>query len=138
MVLCIAESSPKVSRNRRAVKGNFSGHVGGLARPKRAKNPDPYLFHMLGHNFIKKGKGVATVVCVWMHGCISKFPSTEGNTHKIMATPLPLGVENATDPRCDMAIWVMFLICSLPSSFTTPEPRSRKGTYTHRKSRIFC
>ena len=26
-----------------------------------------------------------------------------------MATPLPLSVENATDPTCDIAIWVMFL-----------------------------
>ena len=26
-----------------------------------------------------------------------------------MATPLPLSVENATDPTCDIAIWVRFL-----------------------------
>jgi hypothetical protein len=29
-----------------------------------------------------------------------------------MATPLPLSVENATDPTCDIAIWVMFLFFS--------------------------
>ena len=66
MVLCVAESSLKVSRNHRAMKGNFTGQVGGLARPKRAIKPDLCL--LLGHNFIKKGKGVVTVVCVeaWM------------------------------------------------------------------------
>ena len=48
-------------------------------------------------------------MCVYKHRCRSKFPSTHGNTRTTMATPLPLCVENATDPRCDTAIWVMFL-----------------------------
>ena len=37
----------------------------------------------------KKGRGVATVVCV-SHGYRSKLPSIHSNTHKTMATPLLL------------------------------------------------
>ena len=37
----------------------------------------------------KKGKGVATVVCV-SHGYRSKFPSTHSQTHKTMTTSLLL------------------------------------------------
>ena len=66
-------------------------------------NPNPkllnylkLLLHILGYNFVKKGKGIAQL-CV------------EASSLPLMATPLPLSVENATDPKCDKAIWVMFL-----------------------------
>ena len=48
-------------------------------------------------------------LCVCNYGCRHKLLSTHSNTHPTMATPLPLSVENPSDPTCDIAIWVMFL-----------------------------
>ena len=57
----------------------------------------------------KKGRGVATVVCV-SHGYRSKFPSTHSNTHTTMATPLPFSVEIAVCSRYETLIWATFII----------------------------
>ena len=64
---------------------------------------------MLGHNFMKKKGEELPQLCVCKHGYRSKLPSTHDNKHTSMATPLPLSVENATVPSCEIAIWVMIL-----------------------------
>ena len=82
-------------------------------RPKLAKNATQKAFEIfiphVGTQFCEKKGEELPQLCVCKHGCRSKLPSTHGNTHTTMATPLPLSVENATDPTCDIAIWVMFL-----------------------------
>ena len=57
----------------------------------------------------KKGRGVATVVCV-QHRYTSKFPSTNSNTHTTMATPLSIFTANGVNPICVTLIWVAFSI----------------------------
>ena len=52
---------------------------------------------------------------------MAKMHNYGKNASKILA---------ASDPRCDIAIWVMFLFCSFPPSFTTTEPRDPEKALT--------
>ena len=63
---------------------------------------------MLGQFYEKMGEELPQL-CVCKHGYRSKLPSTHDNTHTTMATPLPLSVENATVPTCEIRVWVMIL-----------------------------
>ena len=63
----------------------------------------------VGTQFYEKKGEELPQLCVCKHGYRSKLPSTHGNTHTTMATPLPLSAENANGPTCEIAIWVMIL-----------------------------
>ena len=78
---------------------------GGLARPERAKNLIQKDFKIfishVGTQFCEKKGEELPQLCVCKHGCRSKLPSTHGNTHTTMATPLPFSVEIAVCSRCE-------------------------------------
>ena len=68
-----------------------------------------YLFHMLGHNFVKKRESSCHISVRASMADEAGPLGTHGNKHTTMATPHPVSVENVIDPTCDIAIWVMFL-----------------------------
>ena len=85
---------------------SFRGLKAKIGKNATQKAFEIFIPHV-GTQFCEKKGEELPQLCVCKHGYRSKLPSTHDNKRTSMATPLPLSVENATVPTCEIRVWVM-------------------------------